>query len=217
VIEHRLSQLGFKATRFFKPEIRELQHILLDNEKIITLAQGRYYGGFALLVATDQRLLLIDKKALFLTLEDIRYDMISEIDFSSRLFDSTVSIFTFNKQHKFTTVRNKHHLRQLASYAQRRVMELRQQYTGPVSVDQQQAVQQPQMQQFPQQPVQVEAQVREPRFSALPSPKVSHLMGAAAVHASRSWMNPYTKSSLMMRKQWSKPLAAKGGEALEYR
>ncbi len=92
IIEARMSQLGFKATRWFKAEVRELQHVLMDNEKIITMVQGRYFGGYALLVATDRRLLLIDKKALFLNVEDIRYDMISEIDFSSKMFDSTVSI-----------------------------------------------------------------------------------------------------------------------------
>ena len=97
LIEARLNQLGIKRSRWFKPEIRELSQILMDNEKIITAVTGRYFGGFALLVATDHRLLLIDKKILFLTVDDIRYDMISEIDFNSRLFDSTTHIYTVNK------------------------------------------------------------------------------------------------------------------------
>jgi hypothetical protein len=49
VIEARLSQLGFRASRWFKPEIRELQHILMDNEKIVGCVAGRYFGGFALI------------------------------------------------------------------------------------------------------------------------------------------------------------------------
>src|SRR3954453_352022 len=97
VIEARLSKLGFKASLWFKPEIRELQHILMDNEQIVGAVAGRYFGGFALLVATDRRILLIDKKLPYISVEDIRYDMISEIDYSSQLFDATITIFTVNK------------------------------------------------------------------------------------------------------------------------
>ncbi|HET9721793.1 MAG TPA: PH domain-containing protein [Candidatus Saccharimonadales bacterium] len=98
----------------------------MDDEKIIAAAPGRYFSGFALMVATDQRLLLIDKRTFFMTVEDTRYDMISEIDFSSRMFDVTVHIYTLNKQHNFTSVKFKHQLRNLCSYVQQRVWEMRQ-------------------------------------------------------------------------------------------
>ncbi len=126
VIEARLSQLGVQLSRWYQPEIKELQHILTDNEKIIAAVPGRYFAGYALLVATDQRLLLIDKRTLFITLEDIRYDMISETNFSSKLFDATAHIYTLNKQHRFTAIKYKKQLRDLVSYVQRRVMEIRQ-------------------------------------------------------------------------------------------
>lgn len=126
VIQSQLTKLGIHLSRWFTPEIRELQHIMMDNEKIIAAAPGRYFGGFALLVATNLRLLLIDKRTFFMTIEDTRYDMVSEIDFSSRFYDLTVHIHTLNKQHNFTSIRYKAQLRDLCNFVQQKVWELRQ-------------------------------------------------------------------------------------------
>lgn len=133
LIEARLDKLGFRASRWFRAEIHELQHILMDDEEIVSLATGRYFGSFALLVATDQRLLLIDKRVFFMTIEDIRYDMISEIDFNmQQVYAANLTVHTMSKIHKFTSVKNRRQLRELATYTQRRVWELRQM---PQSVD----------------------------------------------------------------------------------
>lgn len=126
VLQSQLTKLGIRLSRWFYPELRELQHIMMDSEKIIAAAPGRYFNGFALLVATNLRLLLIDKRTFFMTIEDTRYDMISEVDFSSRFYDLTVHIFTLNKQHNFTSVRYKNQLRDLCQYVQQRIWELRQ-------------------------------------------------------------------------------------------
>lgn len=189
VIEARLSKLGVRISRWFRPEIRELQHIMMDHERLITVVPGRYFGGFALLVSTDQRLLLIDKRSFFLTLEDIRYDMISETDFSARLFDSTLHIFTVNKQHRFTSMKYKHQLRALTSYTQQRIMELRQ----------------PTVQSTPMEIYQgappVFRSAQTPRLSSytLPrSPRTHGAVGAAAINGVNK-LNPYVKSALSMR------------------
>lgn len=126
VIQSQLTKLGIRLSRWFLPELKELQHIMMDHEKIIAAAPGRYFNGFALLVATDLRLLLIDKRTFFMTIEDTRYDMVSEIDFSSRFYDLTVHIHTLNKQHNFTSVKYKQQLRELCNYVQQRVWDLRQ-------------------------------------------------------------------------------------------
>lgn len=133
-IQSQLTRLGVHLTRWFTPELKELQQILMDNEKIIAAAPGRYFSGMALLVATDQRLLLIDKRTFFMTVEDTRYDMVSEIDFSSRFYDLTVHIFTLNKQHNFTSIRYKKQLRDLCAYVQQRVWDLRQIQQSPPSI-----------------------------------------------------------------------------------
>src|SRR5665213_1195838 len=130
-IEARIAHLGIRISRWYAAELKELQHILEDQEKIVALVPGRYFGGYALLIATDHRVLLIDKRTFYLTLEDIRYDMISEIDFSARMFDATLQIFTVNKQHKFTTSKHRRHLRTLTYYVQQQIMYLRQHPGAP--------------------------------------------------------------------------------------
>lgn len=197
VIEARLNQLGIKRSRWVKPEIRELSRILMDDESIITMVSGRYYGGFAVLVATDHRLLLIDKKVMFLTVDDIRYDMISEIDFNSRLFDSTIHIFTVNKQHSFTSTRGKHLLRDLVSYIQQRITDIRHY--------QQQAPSEPLPEKEPQPLLQravssVSSHVHLPH--SLPRHLPTHMpknVGATAMKGAH-WMhvNPYTKNALII-------------------
>jgi hypothetical protein len=217
-IEANLSKLGFRASYWFRPEIKELQHILVDTEAIIECVQGRYFGGFALLVATDRRLLLIDKKIPYLSVEDIRYDMISEINYSARLFDATINIYTVNKQHKFTSLRQKHHLRTLTTYAQSRVMEMRQYMQQEQQAEQaqpstaaqltQSAVPAPSLQQaynYGQnlylQPPNIPAETRK----RLPSPHMPRIMGATALNGSRKWVNPnpYTRGSFAVRGQWT--------------
>jgi hypothetical protein len=125
-IELELSRLGFRNRVYCKAEVRELRQILHDDEIMINVTTGRYEGGRAMLLATDRRLLLIDKKIWYLSLEDVRFDMISEIDYHARLLDSTVFIRTINKVLKFTSM-HQVTLRALVKYVQEMVMELRQQ------------------------------------------------------------------------------------------
>ena len=100
----------------------------MDSETIAFCVNGHYQGGFALLCATDHRLLLIDKKPMnYLTVEDVRFEMISEFDYSHRLLDATIHICTATKTMAFTSW-NQQRLRALLSYVQQRVVEIRQYY-----------------------------------------------------------------------------------------
>jgi len=126
IIEDQLKAIGADIKFWGKAEKRELQHVLVPGEQIRHCITGRYEGGFALLCATNKRLLLVDKKPFYLTLEDVRYDMISEVDFSHRLLDATVRICTINKVVRFTSFKHDP-LRKLMAYVQDRVMDTRQQ------------------------------------------------------------------------------------------
>lgn len=125
VVTAQLKAIGADNRFWCRPERRELKKILVDGEVINHCINGRYEGGFAILCLTDRRLLLIDKKPLYLTVEDVRYDMIAEVDYNHRLIDASVNINTLNKSLNFTSF-NKDGLRSLTSYLQSRVMELRQ-------------------------------------------------------------------------------------------
>jgi hypothetical protein len=135
---------------------------------------GRYEGGFALLCLTDHRLLLIDRKPMFLTLEDIRFDMIAEIDYHARLLDNTVHIITPNRKLVFRSW-NQKRLRELLNHTQQHVMEIRQHFM---------------MQQF-----QATQQNHHERVAAV---------GSMVMQGSTQQtlpMNPYTKGPLMLSRR----------------
>ncbi len=127
-VGQRLARVGLKPTFWVRPEIHELAQSIMPDEEIRAAVSGRYEGGFALLVATDQRLLLIDKKPFFLNLEDMRYDMVSEVEFTAKFMDATVRITTVNKHLSFTSFKQKE-LRHMTGLVQQRIMELKQ-YTS---------------------------------------------------------------------------------------
>lgn len=123
-VDAQLERVGLRNKFFGRPEVRELCHILAPGEVIQHAVNGQYEGGFAMMLATNRRILLIDKKPWFLTMEDIRYDMVSEVDYYARLLDSTVHLITIGKKLTFTSWRQ-HRLRELVRYIQHRVMQLR--------------------------------------------------------------------------------------------
>jgi hypothetical protein len=123
-IERQLRHIGATFSIWTYPEVRELQHILMPGEEIKAFVSGRYSGGFAVICATDLRILLVDKKIMYLTVEDIRYDMIVEVDYSYRLLEATTSIITPTNTLVFMSYK-KYPLRQATNFIQQRVMELR--------------------------------------------------------------------------------------------
>lgn len=126
-LEEQLKKIGCNFQFWGRAELRELANVLLPDEVVKHVVNGTYEGGFAQLAATDQRVLLIDKKPMYLTLEDVRFDMIAEIDYNHRLVNATVCIFTPNKSLRFTGF-NQVRLRNLFHFVQTRVMEIRQHY-----------------------------------------------------------------------------------------
>jgi hypothetical protein len=117
-IEEQLDKIGVNYRGWGRTEMSELPHVILPDEKIYECVNGVYEGGFALLVATNFRLLLIDKKPLrYLTVEDLRFDMISEIDYSRRLLAAQISISTGSKNLRFVSI-NQPRLRKLIGHVQ---------------------------------------------------------------------------------------------------
>lgn len=128
-IEDQLKQVGCNFRFWGRGEIRALREVLLPDETIAHCANGHYEGGFAMLLVTDQRLLLVDHKPMFLSVEDIRFDMIAELDYSSQLLSSTIKISTPSRTLRFSSW-SQHHLREVLSYTQQRMQDLRQQYAA---------------------------------------------------------------------------------------
>lgn len=119
--EKTASHLGARILPWRKPVLRELHKSLLPDERVQKLLFGRYQNGFALLAATDKRLLIIDKKPMRLVVEDIRYDTITEIDFHGRGVEASVQIATFNRVAVFRSAWTPK-LRDATSFIQHKIM-----------------------------------------------------------------------------------------------
>jgi hypothetical protein len=125
-VEAQLKSIGFNQQAWGRQEVKELPNIILPDEKIFECVNGIYEGGFALLVATDVRVLLIDKKPFnYLTVEDLRFDMINEIDYYHRVFGAHVDITTGNRELRFHTYNNRARLRKLIGHVQHRMAEIK--------------------------------------------------------------------------------------------
>lgn len=171
-VEEQLRRVGGTVRFWGKSTVRELANILMPEEIIAGCVNGRYEGGFALLAVTNMRLLLVDKKPMFLELEDIRFDMIAELDFSSRLFDNTINVITPTKTLTFKSW-NGQRLRAILNYTQQRVMEIRQPHL---------------VQQF-----------TTPARNQAHAPLVGGLaMRANAIH--QTGLNPYTRVPMLMKR-----------------
>lgn len=130
-LEKQLNRAGCNFRFWGRGEKRELAKILTPDEQVAHCVNGHYEGGFAMLAVTDQRLLLIDHKPMFISVEDIRFDMIAEIDYGSQLVMSNVKIITPSKTLRFVSW-SQHHLREVLNLTQQRMLELRQNYSKVV-------------------------------------------------------------------------------------
>jgi len=125
-VEQQLKLIHFNQRSWGRTECSELPNILMPDEEIFECVNGYYEGGFALLCATNIRLLLIDKKPLkYLTVEDVRFDMINQIDYSHRLLGAHITVSAGIKNLKFTSL-NQQRLRKLINHIQNRMAEVKQ-------------------------------------------------------------------------------------------
>lgn len=198
-IERQLARINASFRFWGHAEVRELQHILIPGEQIQECINGRYEGGFAMLCATDQRLLLVDKKPMYLTMEDVRYDMVAEVDFSHRLVDATIRVCTPNKNLVFTSWRRTE-LRRMTGYLQHRVIEIRQQHTYEMQhmQIQQQFAPSPQ----PQPVQQAMQQVEQPLVAPTTMPATA--VAGTPPLPMPNFVNPYYKAPLIMRRRISR-------------
>lgn len=186
-VENQLKRLGVTFHFWGRSEMRELPKILVPGEHIKACVNGRYEGGFAMLCATDQRLLLIDKKPFFLMLEDLRYDKVAEVKYNYRLIESTINLHSAGKPFVFSSWRQKD-LRELTYIVQQRVTQAQQFTAGAPS-----------------------APAPEPVDTSQP---VAYSVGELAVETSSgeleeqrgglglpAFTNPYTSNNLLIRRR----------------
>ncbi len=78
-IQQELKNVGAGRIALRTPEAHELANILHQDERIGGVVYGRYTNGLAWLIATDKRVIFMDKKPLHKTMDELSYDVISGV------------------------------------------------------------------------------------------------------------------------------------------
>lgn len=103
-IRQELLALGASKIALNSMEARHLPSVIHANEHIGGMVYGHHEDGMAMLVATDKRIIFIDKKPLFVNEDEITYDVVSGVRFSHAGFGSTVALHTRAKDYTFKTL-----------------------------------------------------------------------------------------------------------------
>lgn len=121
----QLERMGVGRLPLCRAEINQLHQILVPGEEMEYLLAGRYMVGYAVLVATNKRLLLVDKTIGGLIIEDFPFDMIAEVEYIKSLYGSKLIVFARSKKVEFRAYKGSN-VRDFAQYLEQRVMEIRQ-------------------------------------------------------------------------------------------
>jgi len=79
-VRKQLLQAGFRNKYMGWSAINQLPMILEEDEMIERAISGMYEGGYAVILATNRRILFLDKKPFSFRAEDIHYEMVSEVE-----------------------------------------------------------------------------------------------------------------------------------------
>jgi hypothetical protein len=74
-------------------EVKALPGILWEDEEIENAVQGYYNNSQALLVATNKRILFVDKGIFSLKVEDFSYDKITTVQYETGLIFGKITIY----------------------------------------------------------------------------------------------------------------------------
>ena len=120
-IEKQLKDLDGIEKLYARKEIKELPNILWEHEKIEKIVQGFMNNHSGVLVATNSRVIFIDKRLLGgLHVEDFPYDKISSIQYSTGLVMGKITIFTSGNRAVIENV-EKSKVRDFCDYVRARI------------------------------------------------------------------------------------------------
>ena len=120
-IQDAIKRLNGAEQWLGRREVAELPSILWEDELPERIIQGFYDKGNGILVATNKRLVFIDKGLLWgLRVEDFPYDKISSIEYTTGLVFGELTIYTSGNRSKIEQVL-KAQVREFAEYVRARI------------------------------------------------------------------------------------------------
>ena len=104
-VKQQLRDAGATLYEIAKQETVELARILFDDEKIEAFMYGYYEAGFGLLVATNKRIIFVDKRFYNLKVEDIPYNTVNSVEYHLGIFFGVGKIYTRAQNFNFWWVK----------------------------------------------------------------------------------------------------------------
>lgn len=103
-VKRELLDAGATLYGILKSESRYLPKILHDNEHIEAVIYGQHGASSAMLVATDERILFLDKKPMVELSDEVSYEVVSGVKFDIHMIFATVILHTPVKNYDFRFV-----------------------------------------------------------------------------------------------------------------
>lgn len=102
-VKRELQALGVSRYGLWHPEAWRLPHIILADERIGGVVYGRCELGFAMLIATDRRILFLSVLPMFMTNDEVGYDVVSGVSLGNVGVQSTVTLHTRIRDYSIRT------------------------------------------------------------------------------------------------------------------
>ena len=119
-IKAALSKLSGVEKFFGKREINELPRVLWEDELPEAIVQGTYESSHGLLIATNKRVIFLDKGIISFKMEDFAFDKISSIEFKSGMIWGEIVVYSSGTRSIFKDV-YKDKAREFVDYLRARV------------------------------------------------------------------------------------------------
>lgn len=121
-IVSELRRVGISQYGLMKAESHYLPRIIHPNEHIGGVVYGYCQDSFAMLVATDRRILFVDKKPFFIHEDEVTYDVVSGVEFGHVGLGATVTLHTRIKDYTIRTF-NQHAALRFVEFIEERCLE----------------------------------------------------------------------------------------------
>lgn len=93
-VKRELLDAGVSLYGLMKSESRYLHKVLHDNETIEAVVYGQHHSNSAMLVATDERIIYLDKKPMTTLFDEVSYEVVSGIQFDIHTIFATIVLHT---------------------------------------------------------------------------------------------------------------------------
>jgi hypothetical protein len=121
-VRAQLLDVGASKLSLYRMDSRYVPHIIHPDETIKGTVYGRFESGNAMLIATDRRVIFLDKKPMYVNEDEVTYNIVSGVDFGHVGIGATVTLHTRVKDYKIRTL-NEACAKNFVSYIESRCLE----------------------------------------------------------------------------------------------